>query len=258
MTSKNSKKKAGTKQVSKEKMVKKLKKEILKNANIDPLYQNCSFNNFDENVLNKENLTPYKKIENYAKQIDKAIKKPQSLYILSEYPGIGKTHLAVAILKYAAQKIAEREYEENEIVRYGINRRTGTWTPVYFINVSEGLQDIKNDYSDNGAEFKQSKIFNRVKNAHLVVLDDIFNEIRYTPFIMETIFYWVDFRLKNNLATIFTSNHNFEIFLKDESSPIDNERLKTVARNTASRVGKMVKNYKVAFKSSPETDYRQK
>ena len=258
MTSKNSKKKAGIKKVSKEKMVKKLKKEILKNANIDPLYQDCTFNNFDESVFNKANLKPYKKIENYGRHIDEAIKKPQSLYILSEYPGIGKTHLAVAILKYAAQKIAEREYEENEVVRYGINRRTGTWTPVYFINVSEGLQDIKNDYSDNGTEFKQSKIFKRVKNAQLVVLDDIFNEIRYTPFIMETIFYWVDFRLKNNLATIFTSNHNFEIFLKDDSSPIDNERLKTVARNTASRVGKMVKNYKVAFKSSPKTDYRQK
>jgi len=258
MTSKNSKKKAGIKEVPKKKMIKKLRKEIIKNANIDPLYRDCTFNNFDENVLSKENLKPYKKIKNYGKHIDAAIKKPQSLYILSEYPGIGKTHLAVSILKYAAQKIAEREYEENEVVRYGINRRTTTWTPVYFINVSEGLQDIKNDYSENGIEFKQSEIFNRVKNAQLVVLDDIFNEIRYTPFIMETIFYWVDYRLKNNLATIFTSNHNFEIFLKEESSPIDNERLKTVARNTASRVAKMVKNYKVAFKSSSETDYRQK
>ena len=239
-------------------MVNKLKKEILKNANIDPLYKNCSFNNFDESVLSEENLKPYKKIKNYGRHIEKAIKKPQSIYILSEYPGIGKTHLSVAILKYAAHIIAEKEYEENEIVQYGINKRTTTWTPVYFINVSEGLQDIKNDYSENGADFKQSEIFNRVKNARLVVLDDIFNEIRYTPFIMETIFYWVDYRLKNNLATIFTSNHNFEIFLKDESSPVDNERLRTVARNTASRVGKMVKNYKIAFESSAETDYRQK
>ena len=242
----------------KKKMVNKLKKEILKNANIDPLYKNCSFNNFDQSVLNNENLKPYKKIKNYAKNIDKAIKKPQSLYILSKYPGIGKTHLSVAILRYAAHKIAEREYEENEIVQYGINRRTTTWTPVYFINVSEGLQDIKNDFNDNDMDFKQSEIFNRVKNAQLVVLDDIFNEIRYTPFIMETIFYWVDYRLKNNLATIFTSNNTYEIFLKNESSPIDNERVRTVARNTASRVGKMVKNNRVAFESSPETDYRQK
>lgn len=244
--------------VKKSRMIKRLKKEILNNANIDPLYRDCTFSNFDEKVLNKENLKPYKKIRNFGRDIEKAMDKPQSLYILSEYPGIGKTHLSVAILKYAAHIIAKKEYEENEIVQYGINKRTTAWSPVYFINVSEGLQDIKNDYSENGVDFKQSEIFNKVKNAKLVVLDDIFNEIRYTPFIMETIFYWVDYRLKNNLATIFTSNHNFEIFLRDETSPVDDERLRTVARNTASRVGKMVKNYKVAFESNAETDYRQK
>lgn len=244
--------------ISKEKMIKRLKKEILKNANIDPLYQNCSFGNFEKSVLSNENMKPYNKIKKYAKNIEKAIKKPQSIYILSKYPGIGKTHLAVAILRYAAYKIAQREYEENEIVQYGINRRTTTWTPLYFINVAEGLQDIKNDFNGNDIDFKQSEIFSKVKNAQLVVLDDIFNEIRYTPFVMETIFYWVDYRLKNNLATVFTSNHTYELFLKNDTSPVSDERLRTVARNTASRVGKMVKNYRTAFKSSPETDYRQR
>lgn len=239
-------------------MIKRLKKQILKNANIDPLYHGCSFSNYDQTVLSSENLKPYKKLKKYARDIDTAMELPQSVYLLSEYPGIGKTHLAVAILKYAAHKIAEKEYENNEVVKYGVNHRTTAWTPLYFINVSEGLVDIKNDYSQNGIDFKQSRIFKKVKRARLVVLDDIFNETRYTPFVLETLFYWIDYRLKNNLATIFTSNNNFEIFLREKTSPIDNDRLKTIARNTASRVSKMVKNYKLFFESSPETDYRQR
>ncbi len=261
MTLKNSKKGDGTpkrKKISKDKMIKRLKNEFLKNANIDPLYAGCSFGNFDESVLNRENLKPYKRIKKYADNILSAMGLPQSVYLLSEYPGIGKTHLAVATLRRAAEKIAENEYEENELVKYGINPRTTSWTPVYFINVSEGLQDIKNDYSANGMDFKQTQIFKSVKQARLVVLDDIFNESRHSPFVLETIFYWVDYRLKNNLATIFTSNHNFELYLEDETNPIQDDRLKKIARNTASRVGKMVKGYKLAFKSSPKTDYRQR
>ena len=256
--SKTSKKKDGISKIPKEKMVKKIKKQILNNANIDPLYQGCSFSNFDETVLSENNLRPYRKLIKYTDDIGTAMTLPQSVYLLSEYPGIGKTHMAVSILKQAAHKIAEKEYENNEVVKYGVNRRTVTWTPIYFINVSEGLLDIKNDYSKNGVDFKQSQIYKKVKSARLVVLDDIFNETRYTPFVLETLYYWVDYRLKNNLATIFTSNNNFEIFLRDETSPINDERLKTIARNTASRVSKMVKNYKLFFKSSPETDYRQR
>jgi DNA replication protein DnaC len=238
-------------------MVKKIKNKILRNANIDPLYQGCSFKNFDETVLSRENLKPYNKLKKYAEEIGTAMELPQSVYLLSKYPGIGKTHLTIATLKLAAKRIAEQEYKDNEVVKYGVNPRTTTWAPLYFINVSEGLLDIKNDYSENGIDFKQSKIFKNVKHARFLVLDDIFNETRYSPFVLETLFYWVDYRLKNNLATVFTSNNNFEIFLKDETSPVKDDKLKTIARNTASRVGKMVKNYKLFFESSPKTDYRQ-
>lgn len=182
---------------------------------------------------------------------------PQSLYLYSVYPGIGKTHLAVAALRNLARKLAENEYEKKETIQYGNLPYSYNWTPVYFINVSEGLMDIKNDISGSDIDFKQSEIYRNVKYARLVVLDDIFNEIRYTPFVLETLLYWIDYRLKNNLATIFTSNHNFEEFLEDDS-PVKDERLKVIARNAASRVNKMVMGNKICLESSSETDFRRR
>ncbi len=214
--------------------------------------------NYKKEVLSRKNQQKIKSFFKYVKGIGTAIKVPQSVYLFSKYPGIGKTHLAIAALKKAARAIAEEEYKKKETVRQGLFPYHTNWAPVYFLNVAEGLMDIRNDFSGSDKDFSQSRIYQNVKLARLVVLDDIFNEIRFSPFVLETLLYWVDYRLKNNLATIFTSNHNFELFLTEESSPISDERLQAVARNTASRVSKMVKGFMIALESSPETDYRQK
>lgn len=254
--SQNLKKKAGINKPPKEQVINKVKNFIINNANIDPLYKDCTLQRFKSSVLSQKNKKKYRRIANYINGIDTAMEMPQSIYLYSEYPGIGKTHLAVAALHKAAEKIAEEAYKEKEIIQYGNIPFSQNWTPVYFINVSEGLMDIKNDIEGSGQDFTRSRIYQNVKHSRLVVLDDIFNEIRYSPFVLETLLYWIDFRLKNNRATLFTSNHNFQIFLNDETNPINNERLKIISRNIASRVNKMVMNYKIAFDSSPKTDYR--
>ncbi len=255
--SKSSKKEDGT-ELSRDKIISRIYDHIIRQANIDPLFQDCSLENFDSSILSSQNQKIVEKFSKYVKDISTAMKLPQSVYLFSKYPGIGKTHLAVAALKKAAREIAEEEFKHRETVRQGIFPYHPNWTPVYFLNVSEGLMDIKNDIDGSEKDFSQSQIYQNVKLARLVVLDDIFNEIRFTPFVLETLLYWVDYRLKNNLATIFTSNHNFEIFLDEETTPVANERLKAVARNTASRVSKMVQGYKLAFDSSPKTDYRRR
>ncbi len=234
----------------------KIYSHIIDNAGIDPLYRNCTLDNFNTDILSSENREVVNKFRLFAEDIGSAMKLPQSVYLYSKYPGIGKTHLAVAALKEAAQYIAEDEYENKEVIQHGVFPYNLNWTPVYFINVSEGLMDIKNDIQQNNKDYEQNEIFQRAKTARLVVLDDIFNELRYSPFVLEMLLYWVDYRLKNNLATIFTSNHNFEMFLDDDSTPVEDEHLKVIARNIASRVNKMVEGYKLAFSSSPRTDYR--
>lgn len=239
-------------------MVEKIYQHIIDNANIDPLFQDCTLENYNTDILSAKNKEVVKKYKQFANNIRSAMQLPQSVYLYSKYPGIGKTHLAVATLKKAAREIAREEYENKEVVQYGVFPYNMDWTPVYFLNVSEGLMDIKNDIREKNEDFEQSRLFRRAKTARLVVLDDIFNELRYSPFVLETLLYWVDYRLKNNLATIFTSNHNFELFLDESSSPIEDERLQVIARNIASRVNKMVAGYKQVFSSSPETDYRKR
>ncbi len=239
-------------------MVERLYEHIIDNANIDPLFKDCTLENFNTDILSHENKQIVSKFKKFANNIKTAMDLPQSVYLYSKYPGIGKTHLAVAALKLAARQIAEEEYENKEVVQYGVFPYNTNWSPVYFINVSEGLMDIKNDIQGENKDFEQSRLFQRAKNARLVVLDDIFNESRYTPFVLEILLYWVDYRLKNNLATIFTSNYNFEIFLDESSSPIEDEKLQIIARNLASRVNKMVAGYKHGFQTSPQTDYRKR
>ena len=250
------KKKDGINKPPKDQVINKVKHFIINNANIDPLYEDCTLKTFKSSILSQKNKKKYRRVANYINGVDTAIELPQSIYLFSEYPGIGKTHLAVAALHKAAEKIAEEVYKNKEIIQYGNIPFSQSWTPVYFINVSEGLMDMKNDIEGSDQDFTRSKIYQNVKHSRLVVLDDIFNEIRYSPFVLETLLYWIDFRLKNNRATIFTSNHNFQRFLNDETNPISNERLRIISRNIASRVNKMVMNYKIAFDSSPDTDYR--
>lgn len=257
-TSKSSQKETGTEQVEREKMVERIYQHIIDNANIDPLFQDCTLENYNTDVLSSRNKEVVQKFKTFASDIMTAMEVPQSVYFFSKHPGIGKTHLAVAALKKAAREIAREEYENKEVVRHGVFPYNLNWTPVYFINVSEGLMDIKNDIEEQNKDFEKTELFHRARMARLVVLDDIFNELRYSPFVLETLLYWVDYRLKNNLATIFTSNHNFEVFLEEKTSPIEDERLQIVARNIASRVNKMVAGYKLAFSSSPQTDYRRR
>jgi len=254
--SQNLKKKAGINKPPKEQVINKVKNFIINNANIDPLYKDCTLRNFKSSILSDKNKTKFRKVKNYINGIDTAMELPQSIYLYSEYPGIGKTHLAVAALHESAEKIAEEAYNKKEVIQYGNIPFSQNWTPIYFINVSEGLMDMKNDMEGSDQDFTRSRIYQNVKHSRLVVLDDIFNEIRYSPFVLETLLYWIDFRLKNNRATIFTSNHNLQIFLDDDTNPVNNERLRIISRNIASRVNKMVMNYKIAFDSSPDTDYR--
>ncbi len=258
--SKTSSQKSREAKVDRETMVDRIYSHIIENAGIDPLYRQCSFRNYETDHLCEENCEVFKTVKDYADNILSSISKPRpkSMYLYSRHPGIGKTHLAVATLKRAAKKIAEREYEKKEVVQYGVFPYNSNWSPVYFINVSEGLMDIKNDIEENHRELEKSRYFQKAKTARLVVFDDIFNDARYSPFVLETLLYWVDYRLKNELATIFTSNHNFEKFLKEASSPVKEEDLQVIARNIASRVHKMVAGYKISLQSSPQTDYRKR
>ena len=96
--------------------------------------------------------------------------------------GVGKTHLAVAVM--------------NEII-------TKKRVPSLFVTVPELLDNMRGAYNDPGRDIDEW--MDSVKNADLLLLDDLGAE-RANEWVRERIFVIVNHRYREELPTIFTSN----------------------------------------------------
>jgi len=107
-----------------------------------------------------------------------SIKKGTGLYIYSKANGSGKTHIAcacaVALIKLYQIKVK-------------------------FATVTEMLNDIKDSFKNNKPTLK------RYQECDLLVLDDFGSE-KITEWAEETVFTVLDYREKNELPIIYTSN----------------------------------------------------
>lgn len=96
-----------------------------------------------------------------------------------------------------AYKIA-REYLE-KVAHHGINPSK---IPVYFVNVPSLLNDLKLAFNNPD---EMAKINHRLRNADLVIFDDIGAESD-TKWAMETLYQHINHRYANDKSCIFTSN----------------------------------------------------
>jgi DNA replication protein DnaC len=96
--------------------------------------------------------------------------------------GVGKTHLAVAVM--------------NEII-------TKKRVPALFVTVPELLDNMRGTYNAPGRDIDEW--MDSVKNAELLLLDDLGAE-RSNDWVRERIFVIVNHRYREELPTIFTSN----------------------------------------------------
>ena len=96
--------------------------------------------------------------------------------------GTGKTHVAYGLLK---------QWEEST-------------APADFWNVSELLQEIKDDY-DRDAYSKTHTFDRLMESRRLLFLDDIGSE-KTTEFVQERFYLLINRRYNEMLPTIFTSN----------------------------------------------------
>jgi DNA replication protein DnaC len=118
-------------------------------------------------------------------------KQGRGLYIYSETKGSGKTMLACCLC--------------NEVIeRYGI--------PVKFISVPDFVELIK-DKSDMSKEKTES-----LYQARLLVLDDIGAQTGKQEWIDNALFRLIDYRKREFLPTIFTSNCDSEQLKMDDRS----------------------------------------
>ncbi|MCD6568076.1 MAG: ATP-binding protein [Dehalococcoidia bacterium] len=108
--------------------------------------------------------------------------EPQGWIFLAGPAGCGKTHIACAIANY----------------------RLEMGHPVFYIGVSELLDHLRSAFSPS-SELSYDELFERIRNAPLLVLDDLGVEST-TPWAREKLEQLFNYRFNSNLPTVITSD----------------------------------------------------
>lgn len=145
-------------------------------ARIPNKYRRCSLANFE---------TPYDShrlaIQKARSFIDKFPVVQKGLLFWGSF-GVGKTHLAVAILK--------------ELIQHRFARG-------YFYEVAELLKLVRSTY-DSNPDHVESQVLEPVLQADVLVLDDL-GEERTSEWVQETLAHIINVRYSANRATIITT-----------------------------------------------------
>ena len=107
------------------------------------------------------------------------------LTFYSDNSGVGKTHLAVAIGNY----------------------RKSVGEDVFFAFVPELMDELRSGFSPDSS-LNSSRIFDRVKDSSLLILDDLGNE-QDTNWSQKTIYHLLVYRHNHRLPTIITTRTDF-------------------------------------------------
>jgi DNA replication protein DnaC len=147
-------------------------------ADIPRRYSNCTLDNYDV-MENKSFAAALKASRDFVKRYPK-VKKG----ILFMGPsGVGKTHLAVAMIKSLIQD-------------KGID--------CLFMDFQELLRNLQKSYQPD-SELSELKVFEPVLNTELLLLDDLGSKAA-TEWMRDTLAYIVNYRYNNQKISLFTTN----------------------------------------------------
>ncbi len=150
----------------------------LTGANIPKRYQHCTIDNF---AAYNESL---EKAAAHARRVAETFPAtPQGLFLEGQ-PGVGKTHLAVAVLKHVIQATGAR----------GL-----------FYDTRDLLRVIRSTY-DPSIRTTELEVLRPVMTADLLVLDDLGAE-KTSEWVEETMNLIVNTRYNERRLTCFTSNY---------------------------------------------------
>ncbi len=153
----------------------------------------------------------YGEAQNYAEN-------PRGLYpwiLFHGNYGSGKTHLAVAIANYRLEQ----------------------GNPVLFLTVPDLLDHLRATFGPS-SDVEYDDLFERVRNAPLLVLDDLGTESA-TPWAQEKLFQLINHRYLHKLPTVITTNVDL-----DQLDPRIRSRL--LDRNLTTRVSMPLPDYRRA------------
>jgi DNA replication protein DnaC len=150
----------------------------LAEANIPKRYQHCTFANFSAYNESLERAVAQ------ARRIAEAYPVVSTGLFLEGQPGVGKTHLAAAVLKQVIQTTGAR----------GL-----------FYDTRDLLRIIRSTY-DPSIRTTELEVLRPVMNADLLVLDDLGAE-KTSEWVEETMNLIVNTRYNERRLTMFTSNY---------------------------------------------------
>jgi len=190
----------------------------LADANVPKRYQHCTIANF---TAYNESLD---RAADRARQLAERFPVVEKGLFFEGQPGVGKTHLAVAVLKDVVQKAGAR----------GL-----------FYDTRDLLRVIRSTY-DPSIRTTELEILRPVMTADLLVLDDIGAE-KTSEWVEETMNLIVNTRYNERRVTVFTSNYQD---IPDDTDP--NTLLSRIGSRMRSRLHEMCE-----FVSMDGADYRE-
>ncbi len=153
---------------------------LLEKAHIPRRYKNCSLDNFEIHKNNPSHKDALKISKQFVKNFP-----AQDIGLIFIGPcGVGKTHLAVAII--------------NELIR---TKKAFC----HFCDFRELIRSIQNTYTAN-SRVSESDVLKPVFDSQVLVMDEL-GAKRTTAWVEDTVFYIINKRYNNKKLTIFTSNY---------------------------------------------------
>jgi DNA replication protein DnaC len=137
------------------------------------------------NLLARGRSAAAREQEQYRQCVDDArafADAPDGWLLLSGVSGCGKTHIAAAI----------------------VNRLVERGEPALFVVVPDLLDHLRAAYQP-GADIGYDDLFERVRNAPVLVLDDLGTQAQ-TPWAQEKLFQLINHRFNGRLPTVVTTN----------------------------------------------------